>query len=133
MPRGQRIAFLAIAAVIAVVAVVVALAAGGGDDKEPQRTAARTTERAPARKPKPKPPLLTANSGKTVRAKKGEVVRFRARSKTAEELHVHGYDILRPLPAGRTVTVRFRAKLEGVYEIELERSHTPVGELEVRP
>ena len=133
MPRGQRIAFLAIAAVIAVAAVAVALAAGGDDGEEPGGTTARTTETAAARKPRPKPPLLTANSGKTVRANKGEVVRFRARSKTAEQLHVHGYDILRALPAGRTVTVRFRASLEGIYEIELEGSHTPVGELEVRP
>ena len=133
MPRGQRIAFLAIAAVIAVVAVVVAVASGDDDGDEPARTTARTTTEAAKPKPKPKPPLLTANSGRTVRVKKGEVARFRARSKTAEELHVHGYDITRPLPAGRTITVRFPAKIEGVYEVELERSHTPVGQLEVRP
>ena len=131
MPRGQRIALVAIAAVIAVVAVLVLRTDEEGDSPEPARTATTTTAAAP--KPKPKPPLLTANSGKTVRAKKGEVVRFRARSKAAEEVHVHGYDILRPLPAGRTITVRFPAKLEGVYEIELERSHTPLGELEVTP
>ena len=128
MPRGQRIALVAVAAVIAVVAVLVLRT---GDEEDDSPAPVRTTTTAPAQKPKP--PLLTANSGKTVRAKKGQVVRFRARSKTAEELHVHGYDVLRPLPAGRTITVRFRAKLEGVYEIELERSHTPAGELEVRP
>ena len=133
MPRRQRIAFLAIAAVIAVAAVAVALAGGADDGEEPERAAPRKAETSPAGKPRPKPPLLTANSGKTVRAKKGEVARFRARSKSAEALHVHGYDILRPLPANRTITVRFPAKLEGVYEIELERSHTPLGELEVTP
>ena len=131
MPRGQRIALVAIAAVIAVVAVLFLRTGEEGDSPPPARTAADTT--GASRPRTPKAPLLTAGSGKTVRARKGEVVRFRARSKTAEELHVHGYDVLRPLPAGRTITVRFRAKLEGVYEIELERSHTPVGELEVRP
>ncbi len=133
MPRGQRITLVAIAAVIALVAVLVLRT--GDDDADgpaPARTAgATTTTMRPAARSKP--PLLTANSGKTVRVKKGEMIRFRARSKTAEELHVHGYDIVRPLPPGRTITVRFAAKLEGVYEIELERSHTPVGELEVRP
>ena len=133
MPRGQRIAFLAIAAVIAVVAVIVLTK--GGDDDGDDTTAATTAaaDRTPQPKPKPKPPLLTANSGKTVRVKKGEVVRFRARSKTADEVHVHVYDIKRDVPAGGTVAFRFPAKLEGVFEIELERSHTPLGELEVRP
>ena len=114
MPRGQRIALVAIAAVIALGAVLVLRT---GDEEDDSPPAAETATTAPKSGPRPKPPLLTADSGKTVRAKKGEVVRFRARSKSAEELHVHGYDVLRPLPAGRTVTVRFRVKLEGVYDI----------------
>ena len=130
MPRGQRIALVAIAAVIAVVAVLVLRT---GDDEEDDGPAPARTTTAAAPASKPKPPLLTANSGKTVRTKRGEVVRFRTRSRTDDEVHVHGYDILRPLPAGRTITVRFRARLEGVYEIELEGSHTPLGELEVTP
>jgi hypothetical protein len=46
---------------------------------------------------------------------------------------VHGYNIVRSAPAGRTVLVRFRARLDGIFEIELERSHTQLGRLEVRP
>jgi FtsP/CotA-like multicopper oxidase with cupredoxin domain len=137
MERGQRIALVAVAAVIAVVAVLV-LRTGDEDGDGPAPAADTTTAPVasapkPKPKPKPKPPLLTANSGKTVRVKKGETARFRVRAKSADEVHVHGYDVLRPLPANRTIAVRFPAKLEGIYEIELEGSHTPLGELEVRP
>lgn len=46
---------------------------------------------------------------------------------------VHGYDILREVPAGTTVGVKFKASIEGRFEIEFERSATPIGELSVQP
>lgn len=60
-------------------------------------------------------------------------MRFRVRSPRDDEVHVHGYDITTEAPAGETVTVRFRANLEGVFEVELEQSGTALGSLEVRP
>lgn len=48
-------------------------------------------------------------------------------------LHVHGYDISRPLPAGETVPVSFKATIPGIFEIELEGSHVLLARLEVRP
>src|SRR5215210_5648386 len=146
MPRSQRIAMLAIAAIIAVVAVI-ALGTGG-DDETPaadRRTAQRTAttpqtstddasddtaaapQAAPAPKPKPKPPLLTAATARTLTYNKGDTVVFRVRNSSAEEVHVHGYDIARDLPAGKTITLRFTADLEGIYEVELEQSGTPLG------
>jgi hypothetical protein len=127
----QRLVLLALAAVIAIAAVLL-LRTDEEDDSPPPETTART-QTGPQTKPKPKPPLLTAGSERTLRVERGKTVAFRVRSKTAEEVHVHGYDILRQVPAGGTVSVRFPARLEGVYEIELERSHTPLGKLEVSP
>jgi FtsP/CotA-like multicopper oxidase with cupredoxin domain len=127
------VVLLGVAAVIAIAAVLL-LRTDEEDDSPPAETTART-ETAPRAKPKPrpKPPLLTAGSERTLEVEKGKTVAFRVRSRSPEEVHVHGYDILRRAPAGRTVTVRFRARLEGVYEIELERSHTPLATLEVTP
>ena len=59
--------------------------------------------------------------------------RFRVRAEEDEEVHVHVYDITKRAPAGRTVSVRFPAKLEGVFEIELEHSKTQIARLRVEP
>ena len=147
MSRNQRLAMVAIAALIAVVAFV---ALRPGDDptvaSDPQNSPAPETTPAPAtddastatddkpdRARKPKPPLLVAGSERTLRYTKGETVRFRVRHPSAEELHVHGYDVAEDLPAGRTVTVEFPAELEGIFEVELEGTHTALGSIRVDP
>lgn len=92
-----------------------------------------TTATASPRREPDRGPLLTGARVRTIDVRRGEVVRFRVRSATREELHVHGYDILRPLPPGRTVAVRFRASIEGIFEVELHRSGRQIGELRVQP
>ena len=87
----------------------------------------------PTPRPRPKPPLLTAGNPRKLTYERGDTVAFRVRHGSAEEVHVHGYDISRDLPAGRTVTVRFPAELEGIFEVELELSHTRIGTLQVEP
>ena len=144
MPRALRIP-LAIAALLAAVVAFVVLrpqddarapdAASAPAAKTPaaRSRAAEDAAPTPSPTPRPKPPLLTAASPKRLSVEKGETVRFRVRHPSPEELHVHGYDITRELPAGRTVSVEFRADLEGIFEIELEHSHTPLGTLRVEP
>ncbi|MCI0544700.1 MAG: hypothetical protein L0Z49_09700 [Actinobacteria bacterium] len=61
----------------------------------------------------------------------GEEVFFRVASDTADELHVHGYDLFYELEPGVATEVRFVADVPGVFEIELEGSHTLVVELTV--
>jgi len=145
MSRGQRLTFLGIAAVIAVVAVV--LLAGGGDDSEdasntaatatPTETAATggaaAEEGTPTPKPKPKPPLLKAGSEKALTFEEGETVRFRVTSDTPEEIHVHGYDITKEVPAGETVNVSFKADITGIFEIEFHNSGELIAQLKVVP
>ena len=147
MSKGQRLTFLTIAAVIAIVAVVVL--AGGGDEGsgDPGQQAAATatpsaTEEAeeaspqetetPTPEPTPKPPpLLRAGKVTKIEFKEGQTVRFRVRSATDEEIHVHAYDIEREVPAGKTISVAFKATITGIVEIEFHGSGEQIGELRV--
>jgi hypothetical protein len=63
----------------------------------------------------------------------GEEIRFRVTSDEAEEIHVHGYDIAKDVPAGGTVEFAFPAELEGIYEAELEQLGVQIAELQVNP
>jgi Cu-Zn family superoxide dismutase len=63
----------------------------------------------------------------------GEEIRFRVSSDAAEEVHVHGYDIAKEVPAGGTIEFDFSAELEGIYEAELEGLGVQIAELRVNP
>jgi hypothetical protein len=143
MSRNQRLTFLGIAAVIAVVAIVI-LAGGSGDDGKQASTTQTATPAAtdtPAGEatatstptPKPQPPLLTGDSVKKLRYTEGETVRFRVRHDTAEEVHVHGYDIKKELEPNQTATISFKASITGIFEIEFEESAQQIAELRVDP
>ena len=150
MSRAMRISLVLAAVLAAIVAFAVlrpedepAVVATPGptaaeeaadDAAEPESGAAgEDAQPTPSPRPRPKPPLLTAGSVKKLTYRRGDTVAFRVRHGSAEEVHVHGYDISQDLPAGRTVTVRFPAELEGIFEIELEFSHTRIGTLQVEP
>jgi len=68
-----------------------------------------------------------------VSVRSGERARLRVVSDQADEIHVHGYDVRRALPADRPVTLNFRARLEGVFEVELHGTGTQIAELTVSP
>lgn len=83
--------------------------------------------------PKPKPPLLTAAKVAELEAEQGDTVRFRARSATDDEVHVHGYDKSEAAPAGKTIEMSFTANLEGIFEIEFENAGVEIAKLTVTP
>jgi FtsP/CotA-like multicopper oxidase with cupredoxin domain len=145
MSRSQRIAIV-VAGVVAVVVAFVVLSPGDdSSDTEPAGatttpTTATTTETTPttgttttAKPPAPRTPLLTRGKVREIEVSKGDVVRFRVRSSVPEEVHVHGYDITRAVPAGHTTRLAFTANLEGIFEIELHKSHAQIGKLVVEP
>ena len=70
---------------------------------------------------------------KEITVNKDDTVRLEVQSDTAAEVHVHGYDIFKDVEAGGSVRFNFKADIEGVYEIELEETHTPIGQLSVEP
>ena len=52
----------------------------------------------------------------------GSVVALMVTSDAAEEVHVHGYDILRAVSAGNPAHFAFTAEIPGVFEVEFEGS-----------
>jgi hypothetical protein len=64
---------------------------------------------------------------------KGDRIRFRVRSDVADEIHVHGYDLMKDVSAGGTVAFDFPATIEGVFEAELEGRKEQIIELRVNP
>ncbi len=145
--NGSRI----IAAVIAVALVVVLFFAfKGGDDNDSTTTTTAaeptTTTEAGGGKPDkpeapqtPSEPTITIKDGQPVGGvadltfNQGEDVQFVVDSDTADEVHVHGYDIGEDVEAGGSVKFDFPADLEGVFEVELESSATQIAELTVNP
>ena len=63
----------------------------------------------------------------------GEEIRFEVRSDVADEVHVHGYDLMQDVPAGGTVSFDFPAEIEGIFEVELEGRGEQIAELTVNP
>ncbi len=49
------------------------------------------------------------------------------------ELHIHGYDKYLNLKAGKPARTRFKANLEGIFEIENHDTTAQIAELRVNP
>jgi len=130
-----------------VVAAAMALSACGGSDASTTAsggtgTGADSGKSAPeAGKPAGSEdvPTIVVRNGEPVGGVKeleysaGEEIRFRVSSDAAEEIHVHGYDLMKDVPAGGTVEFDFPAELEGIYEAELEGLGVQIVELRINP
>src|SRR3954452_12390102 len=148
----MRLAFAGIAVAILVLAIALL---SGGDDNNDEKPAAQATRTAPATDPAatatataadstatPTPPqkqavdpgpLLTGEKVVKIEVDKGDTVRFRARSPQDDEVHVHGYDLKKDLPANQTVTMSFKATIDGIFEIEFENQGKQIASLRVNP
>ncbi|NUW40104.1 hypothetical protein [Nonomuraea rhodomycinica] len=65
-------------------------------------------------------------------ARRGQTVAITVTSDVADELHVHGYDRTAELRPGQAVTVRFRADMTGVFEVETHESGLVLTQVAVR-
>ena len=52
---------------------------------------------------------------------------------TDAEIHVHGYDVFFEATAGVPIEIALTADVPGIFEVELEQTHTLLFELEVTP
>ena len=68
-----------------------------------------------------------------IRVKKGDPVKFTVQSDSAQEIHVHGYNFEKEVPAGGTISFSFPAKIDGSFEIELEEPGVQIANLQVSP
>jgi hypothetical protein len=64
---------------------------------------------------------------------KGEQIHFVIDSDVSDEVHMHGYDIMKDVKAGGSVSFNFPASIEGVFEAELEGRKEQILELTVNP
>jgi hypothetical protein len=66
--------------------------------------------------------------------KKGDRIHFKVEVPFEEEVHLHGYDVMKEVPkGGGTVTYDLPAEIEGVFEAELEGHKEQIVELKVEP
>jgi hypothetical protein len=143
--NGTRIAALLVT--LAVVVVLFFVFKGGDDDNDSTGTSAEATTTqvdqgggGTTQQPsKPDVPVIKIVDGQPkggvadLEFTKGEDVRFAVDSDTADEIHVHGYDIGKDVAAGGTVKFDFPADIDGVFEVELEAAATQIAELTVNP
>jgi hypothetical protein len=155
----QRLAIVVGAIVVLVVAYVVI--SGGDDDNQTttlpaatQSTATQSTDTgatdtsetgtgststATEPAPPPAPPTVRVVDAKPqggikkLEFDKGDQIRFRVVSDTADEIHVHGYDLMKDVAKGGSVTFSFKGSIDGRFVVELEDHEEQIAELDVQP
>src|SRR3979490_2714336 len=140
MKTGTRWAVLGLVIVVAVVGFVIAQSGGGSSSsssktKTPEvgtQGAGTTPVVAPAnvivvRNVKP------VGGVATLTVKKGQQVNLTVKSDSAQEIHVHGYDLHKTVPKNGSVSFSFPAKIDGGFVIELEKPGGQIASLKVEP
>ena len=122
MGRNQRIGLLAGAVVIVVIAVIVI---GGGSSDKTKTASGPQTVTVVNGKPQ--------GGVKTITYKKGDTVDLTVRSDTADEIHIHGYDLHKDVTKGGSVHFTFPASIDGKFVIELENKGEQIASLQVEP
>ncbi len=147
MSSNQRVGLIALAAVLIGAAfVLLRPTEEAGRSDEPSGPAAQEeaapptgTQRAEA---KPRPPRVAevrirdgkaAEGPRTISFKTGEPARIDVTSNTPSGVHLHGYDIEKPVTPGKTTRVRFKADIEGIFELEDHASGQELASVKVSP
>jgi heme/copper-type cytochrome/quinol oxidase subunit 2 len=121
---------------VLLVAVVLFGACAGSEDLAEPTDAPRTLEPTPTKSATTVD--AEVNDGKVIGGLKrvkvplNDQVRLSVRSDVADEVHVHGYDVKRDIPAGGGLLMTFVADVPGVFVVELEQHQLHIVELEVR-
>ena len=122
MGRNQRIGLLVGAVVIVVLAVVLI---GGGSDDDNKTASGPQTVTVVDGKPE--------GGVKTITYKKGDTVDLTVKSDTADEIHIHGYDLMKDVEEGGGVHFTFPASIDGKFVVELEDAGEEIASLQVEP
>ena len=64
---------------------------------------------------------------------KGDTVQFQVTSDVSDEIHVHGYDLMKDVSPGHPVKFKFPGKIDGEFEVELEGRKQQIASLKVTP
>ena len=134
MSRNQRIGLVVGALIVAIVAFVVAQP---GDDDNPKPSSSTTQTQPPAEngtdtetetqpEAPAEPPVtrisvkggVIAGDVKSIEVAKGDTVRIVVSSDVEDEIHLHGYDIEKAAAPGKPARFKFKADVEGAFELE---------------
>src|SRR3954465_11206894 len=118
---GARIALLVVLVAVAVgLFVVLSGDDDNGDDNGSTTTSAQTTPGG-----EPSATTITVKDDmpvggiQKIEVSKGDTVRLRGvPENVADEVHLHGYDLMQDVAPGQPVTFEFTGDTEGVYEAE---------------
>ena len=142
MTQARRMALIAAVIVIAVVAFIVLKPddekkTSSSTEHDPARSGGHHAEALQARPPPV--PQVEVEGGKpvggiqTIEVDKGDQVRFAVSSDVGDEIHVHGYDLMKDVEAGGKASFSFPAKIDGEFEVELEDRGEQIAKLVVNP
>lgn len=123
--KTMRILAAATAVVVAIVLLIVLKKDDGGDSKTSDAGKFPTIVVNKAGEP--------VGGSADLNYKKGDQIQFKVQSAVADEVHVHGYDLMKDVPAGGTITYDFPATIEGVFEAEMEGQKEQIIQLTVEP
>jgi FtsP/CotA-like multicopper oxidase with cupredoxin domain len=70
---------------------------------------------------------------RTLSYRRGDRIRLRITADAPDEVHVHGFDVEKPVGPGKPARFTIEADIEGRFEVELHGSGTQIATLEVRP
>jgi len=124
---------------VAIVAVAGLTACGDSDQSSTESTQADTAAHTESTAKQSPVTTVVVKNGEPVGGAReleyneGEQVRFTVRSDVADEVHIHGYDLMKDVPAGGSVSFSFQADIEGIFEVELEEHREQIAELRVNP
>jgi hypothetical protein len=146
---NTRTALTGVALVVVAVALLIVLSGGedNGDETTSSNNAVGGAAKSGGGKGKPaeraakpeEPTIVVGGDGEPVggvteiTVNKGDEVRFEVKSAVADEIHVHGYDLMKDVEAGGAVSFAFPAEIEGIFEAELEERAEQILELRVEP
>lgn len=121
MSRNSRLALLGLAVIVIVVAAVAIGSGGGGSTHYSGHAVVRVVG-------------ARAQGGiAQLHYKRGQTVDLTIDSDTADEIHIHGYDLHKDVARGGSAHFSFPASITGVFVIELEKRAQQIASLQVTP
>jgi hypothetical protein len=116
-----------------------ATTASGETGERSNRSKSKDSKERTERPAEPQIPTIEIEGGQPaggvqeLRYASGSRIQFQVVSDVDDEVHLHGYDVSMGVAAGRSARFDVPASIEGIFELELERSGVPIAEVSVVP
>jgi hypothetical protein len=151
MSNAARIAVLVAVVVIAIVGFIVLkpddkdssnTASTGATNTTPTHSGTGANGQGTTEEPPSPPPVANVKVGKDgkpvggvqdLEFGQGQQVQFFVTSQVADEVHVHGYDVMKDVEPGKPAKISFKGDVSGRFEVEMEDRAEQIVELTVKP